>query len=429
MNDKLFQKAYKKHVSGDRETAKSLYEDILKKSPKHTDVHYMLGTLLAETGSLEAALTHLKTAAQQAPKSPMIQTNLGNVYFKLGKLGPAQSHYQRALESNPKTPETLFNLSAVLLRQGRRLESVIYLERILKTNPNLPDIWHKLASIYKDLNQISPAIKYLKKFITKHPDNIAALFDLGNMHAAQNKPKEALIYFEEILKISPENQSAQHVIAALTGKTTPTAPPRHVAQLFDEMSSKFDSHLKQLGYRVPEMLTELLISVTGKNTHFKHAIDLGCGTGLLGAQTECMVSHLTGLDLSPKMIDLARSKSIYDELAISDICTFLNTTKQHYDLFMSTDVFIYIGDLTDVFQAVKNHASSKAYFIFSTEEALEQNYILRQTGRYAQSKEYIASLADTYGFSIKACQNIDLRMEGTQAIKGDLFVLKFVQTT
>ena len=98
MSDRHFQQAYNKHMAGDMQAARALYERILEKVPKHVDARYMLGTLLAESGELELALTHLKIAASRMPNSPMIITNLGNVYLKLGELDQARECYQRSLQ-------------------------------------------------------------------------------------------------------------------------------------------------------------------------------------------------------------------------------------------------------------------------------------------------------------------------------------------
>ena len=48
-------------------------------------------------------------------------------------------------------------------------------------------------------------------------------------------------------------------------------------------------------------------------------LDLGCGTGLSGAAFKDRAGHLTGIDLSPAMIEKARSRGIYDSLAVADI--------------------------------------------------------------------------------------------------------------
>ena len=123
------------------------------------------------------------------------------------------------------------------------------------------------------------------------------------------------------------------------------------------------------------------------------------------------------------MVDQARAKGIYDELVKEDVCQYLDSSQHQYDLFIATDVFIYIGELTDVFSKVSAHAKPGSCFVFSTEAVSEQDYILRPSGRYAHSKNYIKALADKYGFVIASSQSTNLRMEGQQQLPGELFVL------
>lgn len=49
-------------------------------------------------------------------------------------------------------------------------------------------------------------------------------------------------------------------------------------------------------------------------------VDLGCGTGAVGARlAEHGVRHVTGLDLSPEMLEVARTKAVYEHLAVADL--------------------------------------------------------------------------------------------------------------
>lgn len=50
-----------------------------------------------------------------------------------------------------------------------------------------------------------------------------------------------------------------------------------------------------------------------------------------------------------------------------DIREFLTETRELYDLFIAIDVFAYLGDLQDIFQAVRKRALPGAIFLFSTE--------------------------------------------------------------
>ena len=424
MGDRHFQQAYEKHMAGNRQSARMLYERIIKKNPGHVDARYMLGTLLAESGVLELGLVHLKSAASRKPDSPMIHTNLGHVYLKLGKIEQAINSYQKSLKLNPHSPEILFNLGVIFYKQEKLGEAAGYLENCLEQNPDFTTAYPLLGKIHRELQHPDLAVACFMKLLEYTPDSIEVLFELGNIFAAHQDYANATIYFKRILDIDPGNDSARHAVAALSGETTAAAPLQHVEQIFDELSENFENHLEQLGYHAPEIFKSMIAALAGNNVHFDHAIDLGCGTGLSGMQFRPMVTHLTGLDLSQKMVDLARAKGIYDELSKDDLCHFLELSQQQFDLFIATDVFPYIGDLSSVFKMVGLHARPDSYFLFSTEMALEQDYILRPTGRYAHSHKYIEAMANTHGFAIAASQSTDLRREGQQPIKGELYVLK-----
>ena len=81
-----------------------------------------------------------------------------------------------------------------------------------------------------------------------------------------------------------------------------------------------------------------------------------------------MVDVLIGIDLSEKMIRQAKEKNVYDELIVSDLANGLKILKTNFDLFISADVFAYIGDLASLFDSVKKHANNESLFIFSTED-------------------------------------------------------------
>ena len=53
------------------------------------------------------------------------------------------------------------------------------------------------------------------------------------------------------------------------------------------------------------------------------ALDLGCGTGLVGERLRKMVRRLEGVDLSEAMLAEARRKQIYDRLHKGDLTQFL----------------------------------------------------------------------------------------------------------
>ncbi len=162
-------------------------------------------------------------------------------------------------------------------------------------------------------------------------------------------------------RLFPEDEQARFWISAMTGDvaTMTAMPPDLVAGLFDQYASKFDEHLvNHLNYRTPQLLLDLLLKAMGSsNSHFwPRAVDLGCGTGLMGPLLRPHVQLLEGVDLSSAMVEKARERGCYDRLEVSDLVSHLeNSDSGKYDLLVAADVFVYIGDLKPVMEtAAKN---------------------------------------------------------------------------
>ena len=79
------------------------------------------------------------------------------------------------------------------------------------------------------------------------------------------------------------------------------------------MREKFDHALVDtLGYRVPEFLAAAI--ARARPGRFGLALDLGCGTGLMGERLRPFCDRLEGFDISAEMLRKARAKGVYDRL-------------------------------------------------------------------------------------------------------------------
>lgn len=80
--------------------------------------------------------------------------------------------------------------------------------------------------------------------------------------------------------------------------------------------------------RTPELLFNLACPYL---TDEMKILDLGCGTGLDAQLYRPFAKKLTGVDISPKMVEKAEEKNIYDALDVFDVLQNWNFTKQ-FDL-------------------------------------------------------------------------------------------------
>jgi len=134
-----------------------------------------------------------------------------------------------------------------------------------------------------------------------------------------------------VLLLNPNNrrvhtsrQNTLHLLNSQVGVTTKTTPKDYIQSLFDNYAKRFDYHLTEtLDYKVPQLLKNRLTKQMGNKLTFDMAIDLGCGTGLSGEAFRPICRQLVGIDLSPKMIEKAEKKQVYDIVENGEINEYL----------------------------------------------------------------------------------------------------------
>ena len=257
------------------------------------------------------------------------------------------------------------------------------------------------------------------------PDYADAYNNMGNALQAQGKLDEAIDAFNKALAIKPDFAEAQHIVSALTGKKTTSAPREYIEKLFDGYSKKFEqSLLENLEYKIPKLLTDIIVREHGIGS-LGSVLDLGCGTGLTGLEIKDFCSNLEGVDLSKKMLELANEKNVYDELVHTDILDYLANTELCFDYFIATDVLIYVGDLSKLFRLIKSQNKQKGKLAFSTEKTENEGFHLETSGRYSHSKNYIEGLCKKFDYSISYYSEVALRKEKGTFLTGGLYLLSF----
>ncbi|RUT35215.1 methyltransferase domain-containing protein [Arsenicitalea aurantiaca] len=217
--------------------------------------------------------------------------------------------------------------------------------------------------------------------------------------------------------------------AGLAMAETATA---YVEALFDQYAPGFEAALLQkLDYKVPEMLARLVLEEARRRSagQFAEALDLGCGTGLMGEWLRRHVSHLSGVDLSAGMVAEAGRKGIYDRLTAGEMGAFLaGIAPASADLVTAADVFVYSGALEPVFAGVARVLAPGGLFAFSIEahdgpEAL----VLRPSLRYAHNGETARAALAAAGFEVIGFERQVLRRDGGVSIEGFVVLARRVQ--
>jgi predicted TPR repeat methyltransferase len=137
-----------------------------------------------------------------------------------------------------------------------------------------------------------------------------------------------------------------------------------------------------------------------------------------------MAKHLTGVDLSGRMIGQARLRNVYDELIVNEVVAFLATRHGQFDLAVAADVFGYIGDLSPILSAAGQALRPGALLAFTIEKHDGDGYVLNPTRRYAHALSYVRSLLPAAAFEEVSAGEHVLRMEKRAEVRGWVMVLR-----
>jgi predicted TPR repeat methyltransferase len=339
------------------------------------------------------------------------------------KFQEAEALYGRILAIEPDNWEAHNNLGNLLADRGDFAGAAAAYQRALTINPDYADGHNNLGTVLRETGDLDGAATCYRRALEINTDHAGAHFNLGTALLDQKKPEEANAAYRRAASLG--NEAARHMLDSMTGGAPESAPRNYVTGLFDDYAEGFEKSLvEDLDYRVPSFLRTRLQAVLPAGTRFFNAVDLGCGSGLVGVEFRPLVERLTGVDLSPGMLEKSKEKKIYDELVKADITEFLAATEARYDLFTAADLFVYLGNLESLFSTVRRAATEEAWFAFSTESMDGADFRLNETGRYTHSRGYIEVLARRYDFTIRSCQAKTIRQESGRPVAGDLFVLQ-----
>lgn len=458
----VLQAAMGLHQAGRVRRAAELYRGILDVEPRHADALHLLGLTERQLGNFPRAIELMQAAIALRPDAAMFHSNLAEAWRARGQAAAAEAASRRALELDANMPEAHLNLGGALLLQKVFAPALASFARALALRPDYVDALLSQGDVLLHLDRHGEALAAYRRVLDLQPASVAALTRVGITLRKQGRVEEAIAHYEQaighhpaipelhhnvallyqrlgrleaaaaslrrLLELKPGDSMARHLLAALEGATTERAPAEYVREVFDNYAETFESHLVQkLGYRTPQLLDEALRAAAPAGKDRWDVLDLGCGTGLMGEILAERSARLVGIDIAPKMIDKAREKRVYTELAVADILPFMEASgRASYDLVVAADVFVYLGDLAAIFSETPRLLRPGGIFLFSVEVEPDEarDFVLDHTGRYRHSASYLRRLGETSGLEPAVFSETVIRHQHNQPVNGYLCVFR-----
>ncbi|MEM7070560.1 MAG: methyltransferase domain-containing protein [Pseudomonadota bacterium] len=360
----------------------------------------------------------------------------GLKYYTQNEYWRAGEFFDQSLKLNPQHTQALGWRAEIAIQLDENELAARLYKRLYKQAPGSFQEYGKLGYALYELGQTHEAVKILFKAIHIDPDDLTshsnlgrALYDLYSQH----KIETAMRISKAWLRQFPDNPDAQHMGAAILFQQEDCAielPARanaaFVHDLFENFADTFDHKLAEIKYQAPEHIAYYLSTILPL-AHQSTILDLGCGTGLSGQALKPFARRLIGVDLSQKMLEIAREKQIYDLLIEDDLDHVFKTLDEFFDIVTAVDVLCYLGDLKKLHENVYRCLEEGGYFCYSVEDndqKSHQGYKLTPSGRYQHHPQYLEQCARDTNFRVITSQKTILRLEYDQPVEGWVMLMR-----
>ncbi len=376
--------------SGAWEAAEEIYQRVLEAVPEQADAHHFLGLSRYQRGLHDEGIARVQRAIELAPDHADAINNLGNMLIERGRLEEAEAAYRRAVEKNPKHR----------------------------------DAYHNLGRLLSDRGQLDEALSAYGSALALRPDDGDSYRPVGATLAALGRLDEARDVYRRWLEIEPQSPLAQHHLAACTGVgAPPRASDEYVRRTFDKFATSFDAVLERLKYRAPALIGEAVAARLGAPAQRLDVLDAGAGTGLCATVLRPYARRLVGVDLSSGMLARARERGGYDLLEEAELSAYMRGHPGAFDLIVSADTFVYLGDLEEPLGAVRSALRAGGHALFTLErddDPPPSGFRIRPHGRYAHGEAYVRAALEAAGFGGTTIERVQPRLESRQPVEGML---------
>ena len=391
---------------GDYHAAARLLQKALKNERTSAEIWFQCGLTAQALGKEKTAQKCYHQVLALEPKNVPALVNLANLTHD-------ETLYVTALGLNPQNAEAHTGYADLLYTQDRKTEALEEYRKAVILNPDMPQISNNLGLILKDLGDYEQALDlFMNAFLKeKHIKDYAINISETLVLLYRQSPERAVEIAKLWVQNAPGNVLAEHTLASLTAEGS-DKDALYSEEYFDIFAKCYEDVMQKIRYNIINKIKELQIELKGK------ILDLGCGTGLAGMVLKTNENSFTGIDISQKMLEIAKSKGVYEKLVKDDIRHFLDTNVEKFDKIIAFDVLNYVEDMAGILSAARG-----VPLVFSVENAPQDvaELEISPAGRYRHNPVYIRRLLIECGYQNIQSHQFALRLEENEPVEGTLF--------
>jgi predicted TPR repeat methyltransferase len=391
--------------------------------PADFEAPYRLAVDQLRSGQLNEALGSFDAALALKPDFAEALSGRACVLNRMGRPAEALLTLDGLLALWPADADAWINRGSVLTAMGLLDEALQSFERACAIDPVSLEALNNRSVILCELHRLDEALDACDAALALNPEHAICWNNRGNALIAMARYEDAVASFDRALLIDPKLDPAiqNRDFALLELGRLSRCPPGYLRGLFDAFSADYDEKMvNTLYYRAHTHLRTLADRVLQGADSGMRILDLGCGTGLVGDVFKDLATggRLDGVDLSPRMIEAAGRRGIYDQLILGDIETVLHAFERSYDLILAADTMIYFGDLALTLSGVFKRLRPGGFYLFAVEQSQSPGWEQTQARRFRHSESYLRAAAAVAGLYFVDSMPCVLRRQGNEPVQG-----------
>lgn len=313
-------------------------------------------------------------------------------------------------------------------------DTIEHLITITNKSKDLAKTNFELGLFHLDKGNINDAIIRFYFTIKLKADHAPAHYHLARCYLIKQNYEKAELELKKALLCDPNFTLAQYRLDSLQHSlNTKYIPIEIIREDFNSIADNYEYFMLEMQeYHAPEDLANMLASFIESrdipNDEGISCLDLGCGTGLVGASLveKVTVKSLIGIDISRNMLELAKKleinqEPVYHETLEKDF-NHLELEDKKFDLITSCLSFGYDSDLVKVFNnldLLSNSGTLLGLVVLNatSSEDFEFNYKYECFG---YNNNYIKSIFEKYNWNVVEEEELALFFDNTI---GSMFLL------
>lgn len=260
---------------------------------------------------------------------------------------------------------------------------------------------------------VQDAVFRFKLVTWMNPGHADGWYWLGRSLLRDGKKSQAVTALQKAQQMKPGQEDTSYMLAVAMGDDTPKSalpkrmPPNLVKEHFEGIADSYVATLEMGQYKGHELVADAARAVLLQGRLDHVVLDLGVGTGLCGVRLRDVSAHVTGVDISAKMLERAMlakddaGKKLYDALVHREAVDFLSGTADGaFDVVLAAGLVDYVGDLDALWKQVARVLKSGGIFALSASSMNESGYRFDTAVEHFRfSKAYLEGLASQHGMS------------------------------